>query len=236
MPDLHDRQPEHARHEVADRVQVLGLHRHDFGDHQWRVPAEVDDSENAGDDLIDRGRELRPRRVGRHRHHRGGTARCCGRQPGFVTGWDQHDAVDLAGLHLVRRIGRVRDDHLDAGDLRERVVQLGRGRRPVLVDVAERQVRAAALEDQPEQDDEDERKRQRPEQRSAVADVAPDVGDGEREEGMHRSRVSPAGPGRSGRGTRPRASPDGPRGSGARSPCSSVKARSAPIVAATSCV
>ena len=48
-------------------------------------------------------------------------------------------------------------------------------------------------------------------------DVALDVGDGEGPQGGHRVRLlNPAAPGRSGRGTRPRASPAGCRGSAVR--------------------
>ena len=48
----------------------------------------------------------------------------------------------------------------------------------------------AAGEDRPEQDDEDEREGERPEQRLAVAQVAPDVGDGQGPKRLHRTPPS----------------------------------------------
>ena len=82
--------------------------------------------------------------------------------------------------------GRV--DERDAIERGEAGAQLDRVRGVVLVDPAEGQPgAAAALEDEPEQDDEHEREGERPEDGRPVAGVAPDVRAGEREEGVHRS-------------------------------------------------
>ena len=100
--DLHDRQPEHARHEVADRVEVLGLDRLRARDDERRPAAEVDDAEDRPDRLVDRALELRPRRVGidldlgRRRRRPAGAPRAPRRSPPGTT----MIAVDLAGLHL----------------------------------------------------------------------------------------------------------------------------------------
>ena len=117
---------------------------------------------------------------------------------------------------------------------RSRPRACARPRSRSVVDPAERQPRAAAaLEDEPEQDDEHQREGQRPEHGRPVAGVAPDVGEGEREEGVHRSvRVSRAALDRSGRGRRPRASPAGSPRFWGSTPCASVRASSAPTVAA----
>ncbi len=61
-------------------------------------------------------------------------------------------------------------------------------------------------------------------------DVAPDVRDGQGEEGLHRSAslVSRAAPDRSGRGRRPRASPGGRARFWASTPCASVEVEQRP--------
>ena len=170
---------------------VSGL-RHD----QRRPVVHVDDREDAPDGLVDRSLQRLLGWVGVDPDH----GRCAGRfRPGVgfelatvPIGHDDH-GVDLADPHLLERLGLGVVLDVDTRRGGERSTQLGGLWRAVAVDPGEGQPRlAAALEDQPEHHDENERERQRPEQRGAVARIAPDIRDRERPECGHRGPVSPA--------------------------------------------
>ena len=184
--DLHDRHPEDRGHEVADRIEVLGLEGLGLGDQIRRAATHVHRGEDAVDDLGHGGRALGLGRIGVERDRRRSAARLGRGQRVAVARRDDHHGVDGTRPHRVEHLLLGALDELDALDAGERRSQRRRRRAGVYVGPAELDPEVAGLEDEAEEEDEDQRERQRPEDRRPVAEVASDGRERQSGEGAHR--------------------------------------------------
>ena len=210
-------------------------------DDQRRPAAEVDDAEHAPDDLVDRTLELLARGIGvdldlgraprsriprpRDRRHTppGRRSPRRPRRPAS-TRWRPRDR------------GRSASTPSDAANAVRSWADVGRA---VLVDPPDIEAGpAAALEDEPEQEDEDRagRRGSRTGPRGRARSPGCSRGSGRDRARIGRSPVSRAALDRSGRGRRLRGSARRTPRSPGSTPRASHRARSAPIVAATSAV